>query len=132
MTLRRRTPKTLRCHAETCNTPIRLGSLVRALAVDGKTVAGYLDLALGLPGDRCWAIEIKHGPGPRSKFQTVPDGANAPSGSVAGSVRDRLGSQSARTQVSLLPPPCDELTTSDPLVRATRVSPPGTTSMPSP
>ena len=30
------------------------------------------------------------------------------------------------TQVSLLPPPCDELTTSEPLRSATRVSPPGT------
>ena len=30
------------------------------------------------------------------------------------------------THVSLLPPPCDELTTSDPRRRATRVSPPGT------
>ena len=32
---------------------------------------------------------------------------------------------SSRTQVSLVPPPCDELTTSEPLVRATRVRPPG-------
>ena len=38
----------------------------------------------------------------------------------------RAGSWSFSTQVSLLPPPCDELTTSDPLRRATRVSPPGT------
>src|SRR5262249_6900224 len=30
------------------------------------------------------------------------------------------------TQVSLLPPPCDELTTIDPARSATRVSPPGT------
>ena len=38
-----------------------------------------------------------------------------------------LGSgQLFSTQVSLLPPPCDELTTSDPLRSATRVSPPGT------
>ena len=29
--------------------------------------------------------------------------------------------------MSLLPPPCDELTTNDPFVIATRVSPPGTT-----
>src|SRR5262245_61098663 len=36
------------------------------------------------------------------------------------------------TQVSLVPPPCDELTTSDPSRRATRVRPPGTivTSLP--
>src|SRR6185436_14651672 len=34
---------------------------------------------------------------------------------------------SASTQVSLLPPPCDELTTSDPLFSATRVRPPGKT-----
>ena len=33
---------------------------------------------------------------------------------------------SASTQVSLLPPPCDEFTTSDPLRSATRVRPPGT------
>ena len=36
------------------------------------------------------------------------------------------------TQVSLLPPPCDEFTTSEPLRRATRVSPPGTISIFSP
>ncbi|GEM_PF-5016663 len=36
---------------------------------------------------------------------------------------------SANTQVSLLPPPCEELTTNDPLVIATRVNPPGTTSI---
>ena len=30
------------------------------------------------------------------------------------------------TQVSLLPPPCDEFTTSDPRFSATRVNPPGT------
>jgi len=33
----------------------------------------------------------------------------------------------ARTQVSLLPPPCDEFTTSDPFRMATRVRPPGRT-----
>src|SRR3974377_1971269 len=33
---------------------------------------------------------------------------------------------SRSTQVSLLPPPCDEFTTSDPLRSATRVRPPGT------
>ena len=30
------------------------------------------------------------------------------------------------TQVSLVPPPCDELTTSEPSLSATRVRPPGT------
>ena len=35
------------------------------------------------------------------------------------------GSPSSRTQVSLLPPPCEEFTTSEPLRIATRVSPPG-------
>ena len=38
----------------------------------------------------------------------------------------------AITQVSLLPPPCDELTTSDPCRKATRVSPPGKTKISSP
>jgi hypothetical protein len=33
---------------------------------------------------------------------------------------------SLSTQVSLLPPPCDEFTTSEPRRSATRVSPPGT------
>ncbi|CAN1552314.1 hypothetical protein MCETHM1_02228 [Flavobacteriaceae bacterium] len=33
-------------------------------------------------------------------------------------------------QVSLLPPPCEELTTNEPSVNATRVSPPGTISTP--
>ena len=36
------------------------------------------------------------------------------------------------THVSLLPPPCDELTTSEPLRNATRVRPPGTMVTPSP
>ena len=35
-------------------------------------------------------------------------------------------SVSSRTHVSLLPPPCEEFTTSEPLRMATRVSPPGT------
>src|SRR6266850_2787656 len=34
---------------------------------------------------------------------------------------------SASTQVSLLPPPCEEFTTSEPFLSATRVSPPGIT-----
>jgi len=34
--------------------------------------------------------------------------------------------QASKTQVSLVPPPCDELTTSEPSRSATRVSPPGT------
>ena len=36
---------------------------------------------------------------------------------------------SANTQVSLLPPPCEELTTSEPFLSATRVRPPGRTKM---
>ena len=35
------------------------------------------------------------------------------------------------THVSLLPPPCDELTTKEPSVNATLVNPPGTISIPS-
>src|SRR4029450_6759665 len=35
--------------------------------------------------------------------------------------------EAPRTQVSLLPPPCDEFTTSEPFLSATRVSPPGRT-----
>src|SRR5690242_11748133 len=35
-------------------------------------------------------------------------------------------SLSASTQVSFVPPPCDEFTTSEPLRNATRVKPPGT------
>src|ERR1019366_67381 len=38
-----------------------------------------------------------------------------------------VGEGAARTQVSLLPPPCEELTTSEPLRMATRVRPPGST-----
>ena len=38
--------------------------------------------------------------------------------------------QSSNTQLSLVPPPCDELTTSDPFFSATRVSPPGVMSTP--
>ena len=45
---------------------------------------------------------------------------------IGNSAQHAFGSP-ARTQVSLLPPPCDELTTSEPLRSATRVSPPGST-----
>src|SRR5574341_2405763 len=38
----------------------------------------------------------------------------------------RLHPYSSSTQVSLVPPPCEELTTSEPSRSATRVSPPGT------
>jgi hypothetical protein len=38
--------------------------------------------------------------------------------------------QSSTTQVSFDPPPCDELTIKEPSRKATRVNPPGTTSMP--
>ena len=40
---------------------------------------------------------------------------------------DAAQHQERRTQVSLLPPPCEELTTSEPSRSAARVSPPGTT-----
>jgi len=39
----------------------------------------------------------------------------------------QIPARPANTQVSLLPPPCDEFTTSEPFLRATRVSPPGIT-----
>ena len=41
-----------------------------------------------------------------------------------------MASACACTQVSLEPPPCDELTTYDPRRSATRVSPPGSTQLP--
>ena len=37
------------------------------------------------------------------------------------------GPLSINTKLSFVPPPCDEFTTSDPSLSATRVSPPGTT-----
>ena len=40
---------------------------------------------------------------------------------------DAAQHQARSTQVSLLPPPCEELTTSEPSRSAARVSPPGTT-----
>ncbi len=40
--------------------------------------------------------------------------------------REHLSSSPRRTQVSLLPPPCEEFTTSEPRCSATRVRPPGT------
>src|SRR4029077_9946386 len=49
---------------------------------------------------------------------------------VAARPVERLGDaaehQALSTQVSLVPPPCEELTTSEPSRSATRVSPPGT------
>ena len=41
-------------------------------------------------------------------------------------LRDTAEHRYPSTQVSLLPPPCDEFTTSDPSRSAVRVSPPGT------
>src|SRR5690349_9770022 len=43
-----------------------------------------------------------------------------------------LRQTSPTIQVSLLPPPCEEFTTSEPLLSATRVSPPRDTYVPSP
>src|SRR5579863_4013539 len=59
--------------------------------------------------------------------------ARAPFGTlqVAGSpekmTRDSPEHQASSTQVSLLPPPCDELTISEPSRNATRVRPPAST-----
>jgi len=46
---------------------------------------------------------------------------------VAAAVPNAPGAAAPNTQVSFVPPPCDELTMSDPSRSATRVSPPGTT-----
>ena len=54
------------------------------------------------------------------------DVARHPEELVGGAAEHGDVPQSARTQVSLVPPPCDELTTSEPSRSATRVSPPGT------
>src|SRR5262249_52481616 len=51
---------------------------------------------------------------------------------IGHTAQHRSTSGSARTHVSLLPPPCDEFTTNDPFFSATRVSPPGKTKMSSP
>ena len=45
---------------------------------------------------------------------------------VFGGPSEHLSVSPRRTQVSLVPPPCEEFTTSDPFFSATRVSPPGT------
>src|SRR5947209_4667440 len=42
------------------------------------------------------------------------------------------GRQASATHVSLVPPPCEELTTSEPRLSATRVRPPGTSVTSSP
>src|SRR5688500_14239312 len=44
----------------------------------------------------------------------------------------RFHDQYSNTQVSLVPPPCEEFTTSEPSFSATRVSPPGTVVISSP
>ena len=45
---------------------------------------------------------------------------------------DQRHRHSSTTQVSFVPPPCDELTTSEPCLSATRVNPPGTVCTPLP
>ena len=54
--------------------------------------------------------------------------AGAPVDSL-GDSRQQAHDSAATIQVSLLPPPCDEFTTSEPRRSATRVSPPGVTQM---
>src|SRR5688500_5336236 len=51
---------------------------------------------------------------------------------LGGTDHRHLYSSPCKTQVSLEPPPCEELTTSDPLRNATRVRPPGVTVILSP
>ncbi len=68
---------------------------------------------------------------PRGVFRALQIAADPVQG--VGNSRQQHGPiYSSRTHVSLLPPPCDEFTTSDPLLSATRVNPPGTieTSLP--
>src|SRR5688572_24947040 len=50
---------------------------------------------------------------------------------VASHPVERIGNaaQHPSTQVSLLPPPCDEFTTREPFFNATRVNPPGRTNI---
>ena len=63
----------------------------------------------------------------RSRARSCPRARS--SGSSSRGCRRRgkaCGAQLCSTQVSFDPPPCDELTTSDPFASATRVSPPGT------
>lgn len=48
---------------------LNAAQLARGLAVDGKTIAKYLDLMvdllLELPGGRLWAVEVKRGSAPK-------------------------------------------------------------------
>src|SRR3974390_351814 len=75
-------------------------------------------------------IEITRGPachalGPSGRRLASRGPSSANFSRISSSTSSPIA-PSRSTHVSLLPPPCDELTTSDPLRNATRVSPPGT------
>ena len=94
--------------------PWRGFALARIVALGQQGDAqGHVDQARGVFG----ALHVARGPvqvtGSPTQHQPAP-----PSDSS--------------TQVSLVPPPCEEFTTSEPSRSATRVSPPGTTRMPWP
>ena len=65
----------------------------------------------------------------RARYRPAPCTGRSSRGCLRSGLACHL---SASTQVSLTPPPCEEFTTSEPSLSATRVSPPGTSSIRSP
>src|ERR1019366_6919424 len=100
-----------------------------------RAVAGGIDDGLPLAGENAGKIEhqvVVDVEEAGHVFRAL-DVARHPVDGVGHAAQQRLGWRDhdwppgASTQVSLLPPPCDELTTSEPFFMATRVSPPGRT-----
>ena len=101
------------------------------LLLEPRLVAGDVDQRIPLLGGAGRLVEheavvhvdeARHVVGPLHVAAHPVDGIGDPAQHGPAPV-----APSASTQVSLLPPPWDELTTSEPLRRATRVRPPGST-----
>ena len=81
---------------------------------------------------KAMAASTEAGPGIRTGYYAVDKACDVFCAlHIAAHPIQRIGqaAQHDSTHVSLLPPPCDEFTTREPLFRATRVRPPGKTNI---
>ena len=78
-----------------------------------------------LSGNYPTYVGVVAGPPPLSGNYPTYIGGVAGLPPLSGNYPTYVGCYRLSTQVSLLPPPCDELTTSEPRRKATRVNPPG-------
>ena len=103
------------CHGFEASVPLEAGRL--AQRGDEILPARLVGIATGVEHEAHRDIELAHG-----VLGTLEIAAHP----VEAVSNARKHSRHSSTHVSLLPPPWDELTTSEPFSRATRVRPPGT------